>query len=173
MTVDEGVPKAVYDALGLGIPQHLQSFFARLRDFATMQRRGRLSISDVDEVYHKELLGPSGSSDLAHYETRLRDGLEEETHRIAVEILAEAATQGVFTAAARRNLERRHSALVDDAPDRIADALDVLMHDGYLEACDDGYRFLSRLLKDWWSARFRDHHAPLAPPLSTERRAAR
>ena len=173
LTVDEGVPKAVYDALGLGIPQHLQSFFARLRDFATMQRRGRLSISDVDEVYYKELLGPSGSSDLAYYETRLRDGLEEETHRIAVEILAEAATQEVFTAAARRNLERRHSALVDDAPDRIADALDVLMHDGYLEACDDGYRFLSRLLKDWWSARFRDHHAPLAPPLSTERRAAR
>ena len=173
LTVDEGVPKAVYDALGLGIPQHLQSFFARLRDFATMQRRGRLSISDVDEVYHKELLGPSGSSDLAHYETRLRDGLEEKTHRIAVEILAEAATQEVFTAAARRNLERRHSALVDNAPKRIADALDVLIHDGYLEACDDGYRFLSRLLKDWWSARYRDHHASLAPPLSTERRAPR
>lgn len=173
LTVDEGVPEAVHDALGLGIPQHLQSFFARLRDFATMQRRDRLSMSDVNEVYNKELLGPSGSSDLAHYEARLRDGLEEETHRIAVEILAEAATQEVFTAAARRNLERRHSALVGDAPDRIADALDVLMHDGYLEACDDGYRFLSRLLKDWWSARFRDHHAPLAPPLSTERRAPR
>ena len=26
---------------------------------------------------------------------------------------------------------------------------------------DDGHRFASRLLKDWWSARFRDHHRPL------------
>ena len=138
-----------------------------------MLRRDRLSVSDVDEVYHKELLGPSGSNDLAHYETRLRDGLEEETHRIAVEILAEAATTEVFTAAARRNLERRYSVLVDDASDRITDALDVLMHDGYLEACDDGYRFLSRLLKDWWSARYRDHHASLAPPLSAERQTPR
>ena len=146
---------------------------ARLRDFAKMQRRDRLSISDVDEVYRKELLGPSGSNDLAHYDTRLRDGLEKETHRIAVEILAEAATQEVFTAAARRNLELRHSTLVDDAPDRIADALDVLMHDGHLKACDDGYRFLSRLLKDWWAARYRDHHADLAPLLSTERRTPR
>ena len=53
------------------------------------------------------------------------------------------------------------SALVDDAPGRVSDALEVLIHDGYLEAGDDGHRFLSRLLKDWWSARFRDHHTPL------------
>ena len=32
---------------------------------------------------------------------------------------------------------------------------------GYLEAGEDGHRFPSRLLKDWWSARFRDHHRPL------------
>ncbi len=35
------------------------------------------------------------------------------------------------------------------------------MHDGYLKDGDDGFRFPSRLLKDWWSARFRDHHTPL------------
>ena len=27
---------------------------------------------------------------------------------------------------------------------------------------DRGHRFMSRLLKDWWLARFRDHHTPLA-----------
>ena len=26
----------------------------------------------------------------------------------------------------------------------------------------DGFRFPSRLLRDWWAARFRDHHSPLA-----------
>ena len=30
-----------------------------------------------------------------------------------------------------------------------------------LEADDDGHRFESRMLKDWWSARFRDHHIPI------------
>ncbi len=38
---------------------------------------------------------------------------------------------------------------------------DGVIHDGYLESTADGHRFLSRLLKDWWSARFRDHHTPL------------
>ena len=50
-----------------------------------------------------------------------------------------------------------------EAPSRhIAEALDVLVHDGYLEASDDGHRFPFRLLKDWWAARFRDHHTPVA-----------
>ena len=50
---------------------------------------------------------------------------------------------------------------VDDAPIVSRSTLEILMHDGYLEAGDDGHRFPSRLLKDWWSARFRDHHRPL------------
>ena len=152
---------AVYDALGVGIPHHVQSLFARLRDHATMQERNRVTVEDVGEVYRTELLGPSGQNDLVHYETRLKEALEDESHTIAMEILAEAATQKVFTPRARRCLERLYSAVVDDAPGRIADTLEILMHDGYLEAGDDGYRFPSRLLKDWWSARFRDHHRPL------------
>ena len=36
------------------------------------------------------------------------------------------------------------------------------VHDGYLEPAAGGHRFGSRLLADWWSARFRDHHVPLA-----------
>lgn len=35
--LDDGVADAVYDALGVGIPHHVQSFFARLRDFAAMR----------------------------------------------------------------------------------------------------------------------------------------
>ena len=62
---------------------------------------------------------------------------------------------------ARRCLERLYAKVVDDVPGRIADTLEILVHDGYLEAGDNGYRFQSRLLEDWWSARFRDHHTPL------------
>ena len=162
LRVEDGVANAVYDALGVGIPHHVQSFFARLRDHATMQGRDQVTVEDVEKVYRTGLLGPSGQNDLVHYETRLKEALEDESHTIAMEILAEAATQEVFTLEARRCLEGLYARVVDDAQGRIADTLEILMHDGYLENDDDGYRFPSRLLKDWWSARFRDHHIPLA-----------
>ena len=144
LPVEDGVAEAVYDMLGLGIPHHVQSFFARLRDHAIMQGRDRVTVEDVGDVYRNALLGPSGQSDLVHYETRLKEGLEDESYSIAMEVLAETAIQDVFTPGARRSLERLYSELVDDAPERITDALDVLVHDGYLEASAGGYRISHR-----------------------------
>ena len=162
LSIDDGVACAVYEALGIGIPQHVQSFFARLREFATMQKHDCVTVNHVGKVYRTELLGPPGQSDLTHYETRLEEGLgDEDSYAIAMQILAEAATRSVFTKSARRCLEQLYSAVIDDAPRRVAETLDALVHDGYLEAGDDVHRFSSRLLKDWWSARFRDHHTPL------------
>ena len=169
LQVEDGVANAVYDALGVGIPHHVQSFFARLRDHATMQGRDRVTVEDVEDVYRTGLLGPSGQNDLVHYETRLKEALEDENHTIAMEILAEAATQGVFTPGARRCLEGLYARVVEDAQERIADTLEILMHDGYLEGSDDGYCFPSRLLKDWWSSRFRDHHIPLEDRRSNDK----
>ena len=159
--VEDGVAEAVYDALGSGIPHHVQSFFARLREFHIMEQQDQVSLGDVEQVYRTTLLGPSGQNDLGHYETRLRDALEPEHYTIAMTILAEAATQDRFTPSARRGLEESHAIIVEDAPRHIADILDVLVHDGYLEDCEDGFRIPSRLLKDWWSARFRDHYTPI------------
>ena len=167
--VEDGVASTVYEGLGVGIPHHVQSFFARLRDFATMQERDRVTVEDVDVVYRTELLGPAGQNDLVHYETRLKDGLDDPGYSIAMQILAEASTQQVFAPAARRRLERLYSSVVDDVPGRIADVLDVLIHDGYVEAGDDGYCFPSRLLKDWWAARVRDHHIPLGSRRSDDK----
>ena len=158
LSFDDDVAGAVYDALGIGVPHHVQSFFARLREFAIMENRSRVTVADVETVYRTGLLGPSGQNDLAHYETRLRDGLDDESLSIAMELLAEAATQGALTASARARLSELYSRVVDNAPGRITEVLDVLVHDGYLEEYDDSYRFPSRLLKDWWAARFRDHH---------------
>ena len=93
-----------------------------------------MTVQDVGEVYENELLGPSGQSDLVHYETRLRDGLEEGNYSIAMEILAEAATQGVFAPAARGRLGQVYAKVRDNVPSRISDILEVLVHDGYLEA---------------------------------------
>ena len=159
--IEDGVAGAVYDALGLGIPHHVQSFFARVQEFAIMHGRDRVMVEDVDTVYRTALLGPSGQNDLVHYETRLQEGLEDESYTIAMEILAEAATQERFTPAARRCLEQLYAPVVNDVPSRIADVLEILVHDGYLESGDVGFRFPSRLLKDWWAARFRDNYIPL------------
>ena len=49
---------AVYDALGVGIPHHVQSFFARLRDHARMQRQDQVTVEDVGEVYRTEVPRP-------------------------------------------------------------------------------------------------------------------
>lgn len=161
LRVDKGVADAVYDALGLAIPHHVQSFFVRLHEFTVMQGKDRVTVDDVDKVYHTEMLGPSGQSDLVHYETRLKDGLDEDSYRVAMEILAEAAMQNVFTASARRLLERVYAQVIDDVPGCVAEALDMLVYDGYLESTADGYRFPFRLLKDWFAARFRNYHVPL------------
>ncbi|MDE0697800.1 MAG: ATP-binding protein [Boseongicola sp.] len=161
LRVDGGVAGAVHDALGLGIPQHVQSFFARLRENATMQGRRQVTVEDVAEVYRNGLLGPSGQSDLVHYETRLKEAFDDEAHSLAMEIVAEAAIEGVFTPGAERSLAALYGELMEDVAVRIADVLEVLVHDGCLESGEHGYRFQSRLLKDWWAARFRDHHVAL------------
>ena len=85
-----------------------------------------------------------------------------------MEILAEAATRNTFTQTARRSLGQLYSEVIEDAPRRVTETLDALVHDGYLEVTDGEHRFPSRLLKDWWSARFRDHHTPLENRLPDE-----
>ena len=171
LQIEHGVADAVYEALGTGIPHYVQSFFAHLQEFSAMRNRDLVTVEDVGEIYRSELLGPSEDNDLVHHQTRLKEGLDDErSHTIALEILAEAATQESFTPDARRCLARLYSPVGDDVPDRIAEVLGVLVHDGYLETGENGHRFPFRLLKDWWSARFRDHHIPLGSRFSDEDR---
>ena len=170
LQVDEGVAAAVYKKLGIGIPQHVQSFFACLRGFSIMKDRDRVTVEDVNEVYNAELLGPAGQRFLMHYETRLEDALDDDSYTIAMEILAEAAVQGVFTLSARCFLERAYSKRFPNVSGLISDVLDVLIHDGYLEKAEDhSYFFPSRLLKDWWSMRF-PNHKPLEHRFSDDER---
>lgn len=54
LPIDDDVAGAVYEALGIGIPHHVQSFFAHLRQFAIMQGRDRVTAEDVGQVYRTE-----------------------------------------------------------------------------------------------------------------------
>ena len=161
LNVDQDVADEVHEMLGIGIPYFVQCFLAHLQDFAAMRNLDRITVNEVREVYRTVLLGSGGQGDLIHYEARLRNALDETTYRIAAEILAEAATQDVFTPNARFCLEQIYSVLIKDAGHRTDEAINVLEHDGYLEQGEDGHRFPFQLLKAWWSARLRDHHVPL------------
>ena len=161
LVIESGVANAVYESLGVGIPHQIQSFFARLREHAIIQGRNTLRVEDVNEVYQTSLLGPSGQIDLEHYETRLKDALDDDSYRIAMEILAEAALEGDFTTHKENILAQLYVEIDENAPAQIPNVLDVLVHDGYLDKSEEGYSFSSRLLRDWWAARFRSHHVAL------------
>lgn len=162
MNVDDDVAGEVYDILGLGIPHFVQRIFAHLRDISDGRGDTVVTKDDVIDAYSTRLLGPEGQGDLIYYEIRLREALDDETYTIAMEILAEASTQGVFTRESSGILERFWSSRIDDTADRIRQALDVLEHDGYLQSDQGSHHFSFRLLKEWWSARFRDHYIPLS-----------
>lgn len=161
ISLEEGVAGAVYDRLGIGVPQHMQSFFARLRRSPEVGRTGEIGVEDVERVYEKEMLGPVGQVDLLHYDTRLEDALGDDLdYEIARRILGETATQGKLSPAARTALERAYAGSVERASD-VAMIIDILVHDGYLERHGDDYRFCSRWLKDWWSLRAKGRAVPL------------
>ena len=161
MSAAPGVAEAVYEKLGLGIPHHVQSFFSHLHDDARFNNRTELQLEAVDRVYRESLLGPWGQTDLMHYDTRLKGALDERGHRIALEMLTEAAAEPILTYAALDHLEKLLATLGDQPAGQTSGVLEVLLHDGYLIPKDDGYVFQSRLLRDWWRNRFGRGHEPL------------
>ena len=157
----EGTPEAVYEALGLGIPHYIQIFFAQLKKYTESNQRKQITPTDVVQVYRAVLLDPKKCTDFDHYETQLKDDFDGINHSLAVDILTETAIQGTFSSKAKQQLETLYSPSVEDVSELMDEALFVLVNDGYLESTEDGYRFPSRLLADWWSVRYRDRHTPL------------
>lgn len=161
MKIEDGVGGAIYELLGVGIPHHVQTFFARLRDHGIRHETDTITTKDVSEIYKTGLLGPAGQNDLVHYESRLKEALDDEGYSIAMEILAEAALEGSFSVHTEHVLVDKYQSSIENVPRWISEVIDVLVHDGYLEEGKGEYRFVSNLLKDWWAARFRSHHKRL------------
>ena len=168
------------------VPHHVQRFFESLDEDLRMAGKRNATEDDVARVYTDEMLGVRGQADLDHYESRLKLVLGPEGYRDALDLLTQAAVRdGVLERAAidrfRDYFRAREAAAavpIDDIRVRpsgrgpatgwetaeavpIDDILRVLEHDGYLEARDDGYRFVSGLLEDWWHARHGQHFIPV------------
>ena len=150
------------DRLRCCVPHHVQQFFDYLHEHLRRTGTSRATLADVEQVYQRDLLGVRGQIDLEHYEGRLRLALGADGYRSALDLLTEAAVNGgSLTRSAIEEYRRLAGASQSENQVPAEDMLHALEHDGYLERHDDGYRFVSRLLQDWWHARHGQFFVPV------------
>ena len=134
------------------VPHHVQQFFHHLYEHLVRDQRNEATLDDVERVYQRDLLSVRGQVDLVHYEERLRMVLGDEGYTDALSLLSEAVVNSGLLTHQVVELYRGEAADKGEG-DSVVDVLYVLQHDGYLEACEGGYAFVSGLLEDWWRAR--------------------
>lgn len=152
--------------LRCAIPHHVQLFFDCLHEHLRRSGRCEATMEDVEGVYRDDMLGARGQMDLDHYETRLKSTLGNHGYRIALDLLTGAAVEGgllrddavglyheYFEA---RNPEAKREVIA------VEEVLRQLEHDGYLDRGDEGFKFVSGLLEDWWRARHGRYFMPIA-----------
>ena len=140
------------------IPHHVQMFFDKLHDHLRRSRRKNAALEDAEWVYLHEMLSVRGQADLQHYEGRLTTVLGRTGYPMALELLTETAVQGHLDDEMLNRYNGYFSSRTGSEghgtpPFELV--LRVLIHDGYLERRNGGYRFVSGLLEHWW----RDRHA--------------
>jgi hypothetical protein len=151
---EPGVPARMVEMLGCCIPHHVQMFFGHAHDWCVRKQQNGVSHADVQIIYNTELLSIRGHAELTHYEERLKMVLGEEIFPMALELLTETAVVGHLTAEAVEAVSRAYNFGTASVPEARREILEVLEHDGYLERKEDRYRFVSKLLRDWWKARY-------------------
>lgn len=159
--LEEGMAGAMVRRLGCCIPHHVQMFFSHAYDVCKRRGTSSVTVNDVEDIYQQEMLSVRGHVELSHYEERLSLVLPEHAKAMAMEMLTEAATQKWLSPKALKILEGFYEFEEDSVQNVQKEILWILEHDGYLEPVDGKYRFVSNLLKDWWSKRNGGFHIPL------------
>lgn len=166
---EDGTAEHMIEKLGSCIPHHVQMFFSHV--YTESKRRGsvplRCSVQLVDAVYTSSMLSSRGHAELSHFEERLRMVIDDADVPLALDLLTEAAETGRLTPEAAAILVSDHTtdarhpigfaaggdrSTLDNS--RLNNLLAIFEHDGYLRDDGAGYVFISRLLRDWWKARF-------------------
>jgi hypothetical protein len=157
----EGVTKEMVSRLGCCIPHHVQMFFTHIHD--RCKRKGSMvcSITDVEEVYERDMLGVRGHAELTHYEERLKQVLGEEVLPLALEMVTEAAVTGVLSREAIEAFQKEYTFPGSETMEVMKEILWVLEHDGYLAQNTEGYIFVSKLLRDWWKKGHKNFYTPI------------
>ena len=159
LTLEESTRQNICDRLRCCIPHHVQQFFSHLHHHLRLEDRTTATIHDVASVYSQRMLGVEGQVHLEHYEGRLRSVLGTERYELALEILTETACGSRPLTGSTLELFRNHAEHSLELPrSTVSDVLTVLEHDGYLQALEGGYGFVSGLLEDWWRGRHCAHY---------------
>jgi uncharacterized protein len=159
---ETGVPAQMVEMLGCCIPHHVQMFFRHAHDWCARRHQGAITAADVETIYTRELLSIRGHAELTHYEERLKMVLGDEIFPLALELLTEAAVVGLLTAESTRVAVQGYEFTSLSASEAQRQVLEVLEHDGYLDRSENAYRFVSKLLRDWWKARYEFGYTPIA-----------
>ncbi len=119
------------------------------------------STEEVADVYEREMLSVRGHAELTHYEERLKQVLGPKAFPLALEMLTESAVNGCLSQRALVAFQEHSS--IGDSPvtETLMNILHVLEHDGYLKQAEDGYHFVSSLLRDWWKQRYGAFFSPV------------
>jgi hypothetical protein len=155
ITITQDVAERMVDKLGYCIPHHVEMFFEKVYLYCRRNRITTVTEAQVDEVYQTGMLSVRGHVELSHMEERLKMVLGPDLHPLTLELLTEAAITAYLTADAADILSQEYNYQGQDKADILREIMSILEHDGYLRRReDDRYTFQSKLLKDWWRARF-------------------
>ena len=157
-----GVREVVCRRLRCCIPHHIQQFFDAPHRQLRLAGRTDATLDDADTAYRGDMLAVRGQIDMDHYEERLKIVLGTVGYRVALELLARAASEGSL----RPESIDTYKSMLDVSQDAGAAVLpfvlEVLVQDGYFTRQGEQFRFVSGLLEDWQRSRRGLRIAPLA-----------
>jgi AAA+ ATPase superfamily predicted ATPase len=161
----------VIEQLGYCIPHYVQVFFDKLYRHCRLSGTTDITPVLVEEIYKTDMLGVQGHAELSHLEERLRTVLGPVVFPLALEALTEAAVAGTLSVGTARAITEKYPVEGKSPDDVLREILGILEHDGYLEMTPaKEYRFVSKLVQDWWRARFAFTYRPLVQAAKEESR---
>lgn len=156
------VREAVCRRLRCCIPHHVQQFFDALHRQLKLAGRTNATHDDADIAYRDDMLAVRGQIDMDHYEERLKMVLGIDGYRVALELLARAASEGSLHPESIDTYKSKLDVSQDAGAAAVPYVLEVLVHDGYFTRQGKEFRFTSGLLEDWQRSRSGLQIAPLA-----------
>lgn len=160
----DGAIAQMIEHIGVCIPYHVQLFFDLVYQNCRLWQRQSVTQGMVTETYEKKMLSTRGHAELSHLEERLRIVLGPAQHPLALDLLTETAVTGRLIPFASQVFAREYGIANEiKRPDEVVrEVLNILEHDGYLRREGEEYKFVSKLVKDWWKASHQFTFTPAA-----------
>ncbi|MGE5344206.1 MAG: ATP-binding protein [Candidatus Omnitrophota bacterium] len=157
-----GAKEKIIELLGSCIPHHVQMFFNNVLMDCRKRSNMNCAPKDAEKVYNHHMLSNRGHPELSTYEERLKNVLSNDVLPLAFDLLTEAAVVGKLTPVSAMGLSRDFAPNETKPGETLREILAILEHDGYLIKKKQGHVFISKLVRDWWKARFGFQYTPAA-----------